>query len=212
MQDDRRFVFFDFDGVISDSHAPAFEIAQKVCVHMTMEKHRRHFEGNINDWKLADELDHSSCDHDADWWGLYLPEFKQRAHPFPGSIRAVQELAEKYRLAIISSTISSPIMEFLKKYDAAHYFSDVMGNDVHPSKVEKMNMLFERYSLSPEHCVLITDTLGDMREAGHVHVGAIGVSWGYHERERLEKGNLFKIVEHPHELPEAVEAYFAAAK
>lgn len=211
MQDDRRFVFFDFDGVISDSHAIAFEIAQKVCVHMTMEKHRRHFEGNINDWKLADELDHSACDHDADWWGLYLPRFAG-VHPFPGSIRAVQDLGEKYRLAIISSTVSSPIMEFLKKYDAAHYFSDVMGNDVHPSKVAKMNMLFERYSLSPEHCVFITDTLGDMREAEHVNVGTIGVSWGYHEKERLAKGNPFRIVDHPQELVAAVDTYFAERK
>lgn len=208
MRDDRRFVFFDFDGVIADSHAPVLGVAQKVCMHMTLEKHRRHFEGNINDWKLADELDHSSCDHDADWWSLYLPQF-EKVHPFPGSIHAVQDLAEKYRLAIISSTVSSPIMEFLKKYDAAHYFEDVLGNDVHPSKVKKMNMLFERYKLSSEHCVFVTDTLGDMREAEKVGVGTIGVSWGFHEKERLLKGNPFKIVEHPHELPETVEEYFA---
>lgn len=209
MQDDRRFVFFDFDGVIANTYVISFGTAQEVCTHMSLEKYRGHFEGNINDWKLADELDHSSCNHDADWWSMYLPKFNQ-AHPFPGSIRAVQDLAEKYRLAIISSTVSSPIMEFLKKYDAAQYFEDVLGNDVHPSKVEKINMLFERYSLSPEHCVFITDTLGDMREAEKVRVGTIGVSWGFHEKERLAKGNPFRIVESPHELPAAVEDYFAS--
>lgn len=211
MQDDRRFVFFDFDGVITDTYALSFGTAQKVCTHMSEEKYRGHFEGNINDWKLADELDHSGCNHDANWWELYLPQFT-KAHPFPGSIRAVQDLAAKYRLAIISSTVSMPILEFLKKYDAAHYFDDIFGNDVHPSKVEKMNMLFARYSLAPEHCVFITDTLGDMREAEKVNVGTIGVGWGFHEKERLQKGNPFRIVEHPQELSVAVEEYFAAAK
>ncbi len=207
MRDDRKCVFFDFDGVIADSHAAAFGTAQKVCKHIDLDKHRRHFEGNINDWKLDDELDHSACQHNVDWWGLYLPLF-EKTHPFPGSIRAVQELGEKYRMAVISSTISSPIMEFLTKYDAAQYFDDIFGNDVHPSKVEKMNMLFERYKLAPERCVFVTDTLGDMREAEKVGVGTIGVSWGFHERERLQKGNPFKIVDHPQELPGAVEEYF----
>lgn len=211
MQDDRRFVFFDFDGVIADTLHVAFGTGKKICPAMSEEDHRRKFEGNVNDWFESGFGHSDACRHDLDWWELYLPEF-EKAHPFPGSIRAVQDIAEKYRLAIISSTVSSPIMEFLKKYDAAHYFEDIFGNDVHPSKVEKMNMLFQRYSLSPEHCVFVTDTLGDMREAQRVNVGAIGVSWGFHEKERLQKGNPFTIVDHPQELPAAVDEYFAAAK
>ncbi len=209
MRDDRKCVFFDFDGVIADSFFAAFGTAQKVCKHETEERYREYFEGNIHDAKLQLEgFEHDGCMHDLDWWPTFFAAFA-KAHPFPGVIRAVQDIGEKYRMAIISSSISSPIMDFLKKYDASTYFEDVFGSDVHTSKVEKMNMLFARYELSPEHCVFVTDTLGDMREATQAGVGSIGVSWGFHEHERLQKGNPFRIVDHPHELPPAVDEYFA---
>lgn len=208
-RDDHKFVFFDFDGVIADTWHVAFETGKAICPDMTEEDNRRKFEGNVNDW-FQSRFGHSDkCRHDLDWWEIYLPLF-EKAHPFPGSIRAVQDIGEKYRMAVISSTISSPIMEFLQKYDAAQYFDDILGNDIHASKVEKMNMLFERYSLTKDHCVFVTDTLGDMREAEKVGVGTIGVSWGFHEHERLQKGNPFKIVDHPHELSVAVEGYFSS--
>ena len=201
-------MFFDFDGVIADTNDIAAEIGRIVCPTLTDEDHKRKFDGNINDWFTGDFEHTDACRHDLDWWELYLPLF-EKAHPFPGSIRAVQDIGENYRMAVISSTISSPIMEFLKRFDAAEYFDDIFGNDVHTSKVEKINMLFARYELAPEHCVFVTDTLGDMREAEKAGVASIGVSWGFHDRARLEKGNPFKIVDHPHELPEAVDAYFA---
>lgn len=208
MRDDRRCVFFDFDGVIADTFSAAFFTASVECKHITEEKYRAKFEGNIYNSSHEDGLVHDKCAHDIDWWEVFYPKF-QLAHPFPGSIRAVQDLAENYRLAIISSNISSPVVEFLKRFDAAHYFEDVLGGDVHRSKIEKVNMLFARYELAPEHCVFVTDTLGDMREAEKAGVASIGVSWGFHDRARLEKGNPFKIVDHPHELPGAVDAYFA---
>lgn len=202
-----KFVFFDFDGVIADSDQIAFECGQITCPGLTKEGNRVKFEGNVNDWFKNTTWHTEKCRHDLDWWEIYLPRFKD-VHPFPGSIRAVQDIGEKYPLAMISSTISSPISEFLERYDARRYFKEVFGNDVHASKIEKMNMLFKKYDLRPDDCVFVTDTLGDMREAEKVGVGVIGVSWGFHEHERLQKGNPFKIVDHPHELPEAVEAYF----
>lgn len=211
MLDDRTCIFFDFDGVIADTWQMAAAVRKTICPTMTDDQIRQRFEGNVNDAPDKGEGHSALCRHELDWWNLYLPLF-ENAHPFPGSIRAVQDMAEKYRMAIISSTISSPIIEFLKKYDAAQYFGDILGNDVHTSKVEKMNILFERYELAPAHCVFVTDTLGDMREAEKADVGTIGVSWGFHEHERLQKGNPFKIVDHPHELPGAVNTYFAAVR
>lgn len=210
MLDDRTCIFFDFDGVIADSFGAAFQTAQAVCLHETEDRYRSYFEGNINDATLPlAGFDHTHCNHELDWWGTYLPLF-EKTHPFPGIMRVLHDLAEEYRMAIVSSNISSPVMAYLKRHDAAQYFDDIFGNDVHKSKVEKMNMLFERYELAPAHCVFVTDTLGDMREAEKVGVGTIGVSWGFHEHERLQKGNPFKIVDHPHELPGAVDGYFAS--
>jgi phosphoglycolate phosphatase-like HAD superfamily hydrolase len=70
-------------------------------------------------------------------------------------------------------------------------------------------MIFEKYGTSASECVFVTDTLGDMLEAKKEHVGAIAVSWGFHSREVLEKGEPFRILEMPSEIVSTVADYFA---
>ncbi|MEK9154423.1 MAG: HAD hydrolase-like protein, partial [Patescibacteria group bacterium] len=89
---------------------------------------------------------------------------------------------------------------------------EVMGADVHTSKSKKIEMVFKKYGITARKCVFITDTLGDMREAKSVGVGAIGVSWGFHARETLLQGEPFRIVAQPAEISPAISAYFAAEK
>jgi len=70
-------------------------------------------------------------------------------------------------------------------------------------------MVLREYKAKPEDCVFITDTLGDMREAARCGVWSIGVTWGFHERERLEKGNFFAIVDKIEELSLTVQSFFS---
>ena len=79
---------------------------------------------------------------------------------------------------------------------------------VHNNKTERINNAFEKYGVGPKDCVFITDTLGDMREAASCGIPSIGVTWGFHKKNNLEKGNPFKIAETPEELIEAVADYF----
>jgi phosphoglycolate phosphatase-like HAD superfamily hydrolase len=48
-----------------------------------------------------------------------------------------------------------------------------------------------------------------MEEASAADVGAIGVTWGWHSRETLEKGKPFRIVDSAADIPGAVSDYFA---
>lgn len=111
-------------------------------------------------------------------------------------------------MVVISSTITSPIREFLEGHDLANHFAQIMGNDVHKSKVEKIKMVFEKYSVEANDCVFITDTLGDMREAEKMSVGTIGITWGFHTPETLQHGKPFRLVEKPSDLLVAVADYF----
>ena len=79
-----------------------------------------------------------------------------------------------------------------------------MGGDIHRSKVAKIQMILKKHGIKPAEAIFITDTLGDMREAIKCGVLSIGVTWGFHEKERLQKGNPFVIVETPQELPKAI--------
>ena len=117
-------------------------------------------------------------------------------------------LKKNYTLIVISSTITSPIQEFLEEHDLANHFAQIMGNDIHKSKVEKMKIVFEKYAVEAKNCVFITDTLGDMREAEKMGIGTIGITWGFHTPETLLRGKPFRLVEKPKDLLTAVADYF----
>src|SRR3989338_9289170 len=204
-----NFILFDFDGVIADSFAPAFEIQKMICPALDEDSYRRRFEGNINDWEDPINTHTAECRHDIDFFVEYIPRMRNEVQIKPGMTEVITQLGKEYTLVIISSTITSPIQEFMEKHNLASHFVEIMGNDVHTSKVEKMKMIFEKYKTSPERCVFITDTLGDMHEAEQTEVGTIGVSWGFHRRETLARGTPFRTVDKPQFLPNAVADYFA---
>lgn len=210
----RKFVLFDFDGVIADSYAVAWMTARKLCVRLTDTEYRGLFEGNVyerHDVFLSE--DHGpECRHDLDWFSIFTPAFEEKASLFPGMREVIEKLSHAYMLIIVSSTLTSPIQGFLEKHHIGRYFSEVLGADVHRNKHEKIKMVFEKYGTSASECIFITDTLGDMREARLAGVGAIGVAWGFHSRETLAKGEPFRIVERPADIQHAISDFFQTQK
>lgn len=206
--ENKKFILFDFDGVIADSFLPAFEVNKMICPHSTEEDYRKRFEGNINDEYIVEHT--SECRQDIDFFKEYVPKMVN-VKMVPGVLEVIENLSRIYTLIIVSSTITSPIKEFMERYGAVKYFKEIMGNDVHKSKVEKIKMVFEKYNTNSEHCLFITDTLGDMKEARSVEVSSIGVSWGFQNRETLARGNPFIIVENPMQLQEEISNYFGKA-
>src|SRR3990167_5395120 len=208
----KQFILFDFDGVIADSFQPSFEIQKMICPHLTENIYRKIFEGNINDWEEPINVHIEECRHDIDFFTEYIPRMKKEVQIVPGMKDVVIELEKNYTLIVISSTITSPIKEFLEGHDLANHFAQIMGNDVHTSKVEKMKMVFEKFGVESKDCVFITDTLGDMHEAAKMSVGSIGITWGFNAPETLLRGKPFRLVEKPKDLLTAVADYFKALR
>lgn len=206
----KKFILFDFDGVIADSFRPAFEIQKMICPHLTEDIYRKRFEGNINDWEEPINVHTEECRHDIDFFTEYIPRMKNEVRIVPGMKDVIIELEKNHKMVVISSTITSPIQEFLERHDLANHFVKIMGNDVHKSKIEKIKMVFEEYSVEAGNCVFVTDTLGDMREAGKMSVGAIGITWGFHTTKTLLNGKPFRLIENPNDLLATVSDYFNA--
>jgi len=205
----KKFVLFDFDGVIADSFWPCAEAIKEICPLMTIQEQRDAFNGNVHEgFDVQMKKQHGPpCRHDKEWFETYMPHF-EKVLPFDGIIDVIEKLSHEYILIVISSTISSPIQGFLEKFHIGRYFSEVLGADVHTHKDEKIKMVFTKYAAEPEDCVFVTDTLGDMNEAQKVGVGSISVSYGFQERSTLEKGKPFRIVDKAQEIPSAIQDYF----
>jgi phosphoglycolate phosphatase len=213
-EEKRKFVLFDFDGVIADSFSVCMKTARNLCVHITEEQYRAAFEGNVYE-KHAEMMSPThgpECHHDRDWFEIYIPLLEAEGKLVPGIEEVITALAHRYVLIVISSSVHSPIQGFLEKHHIGRYFAEIMGADLHPQKLDKIKMVFERYKTSPEECIFLTDTLGDMQEAKAAGVAAVGVTWGFHTRSTLEKGEPFRIVDTAVELPAAVSDYFARVR
>ena len=199
----KPFLLFDFDGVIADSFDLAKSVTSELHPHLTETEYRALFEGHIND--SASLMRCTNACRGDNFFDIYVPRMEKEIRPFPGMFEVLLKLERLCSLVIVTSTISAPVQAYLDRNGLTSHFQEVMGNDVHKSKVEKIKMVFEKYNITADDCLFITDTLGDMREATKAGVKSIGVTWGFHTPETLSKGSPIKLVYTPEELLKTIE-------
>jgi phosphoglycolate phosphatase len=83
--------------------------------------------------------------------------------------------------------------------------------DDHPSKPHPsmIQQAMADAGASAHETVMIGDTTFDMQMALNAGVGALGVSWGYHARERLRLAGAHDVVDEGSRLIDAIDARLA---
>ena len=202
----KKLVMFDFDGVLVNTLPMAYQIHKDSNAHFTWERFQDFSNGNFVEGigKAISLGEHIVPDNFHEEYQKNLLTFT--IHDILND--TILALADEYIVAIISSSQGSFIQEFLQKENLTECFSDVLGVDIHASKVVKINLLLDRYKVVPNDAIFITDTLGDIREANDCNVSSIGVTWGLHSRETLEKGNPSFIINDPQELLVTIQKIF----
>ncbi|MEK9157370.1 MAG: HAD hydrolase-like protein [Patescibacteria group bacterium] len=117
-------------------------------------------------------------------------------------------LAERFSLFVVTSTTTGAVSRFLEQHGILSSFKQVLGSDIDTNKSRKITNVLKSENMSPVDCLFITDTLGDIREAGKVGVQSIAVTWGFHERADLEKGSPYAIVSTVEELTQKIQVFF----
>ncbi len=117
----------------------------------------------------------------------------------------ISELAQSLPLAIVSSTTTQPIREFLRVHKLHDCFTHVLGNDIAHSKVTKINLLLEQTKTKPTASVMITDTLGDLKEAHETGIHTIAVTWGFHDKLTLLQGTPTAMIDYPYQLSPQIQ-------
>ena len=96
----------------------------------------------------------------------------------------------------------------LDHHGLAHRFVTLQTADRHPSKPHPsmIEAAMAEAGASPETTVMIGDTSFDIGMAKAAGVLAIGVAWGYHDRDELLAEGADLVAEHPAELAAMLEA------
>jgi phosphoglycolate phosphatase len=91
------------------------------------------------------------------------------------------------------------------------HFVTIQTADDHPSKPHPsmIQQAMADAGASAHETVMIGDTTFDMQMALNAGVGALGVSWGYHARERLRLAGAHDVVDEGSRLIDAIDARLA---
>jgi phosphoglycolate phosphatase len=196
-------IFFDFDGVLMNSHDLTIEILQEFYPDYTKEEFNKVFHTNVyEDEKVMNVFKN----HKDKFENLFIEKTKPE-HFFEFAERLLEDLYSKYKLYIISGAPTHCLVNHLDLINSTNRFTKILGADVSKSKVERFNMLFESENLKSSECIFITDSLGDIVEANKVNLKSVGVTFGVHNRETLQRGNPHRIVDEICEFEKLLEEF-----
>jgi HAD superfamily hydrolase (TIGR01549 family) len=169
-------------------------------LNITIEEHKKQYDGNVHleREKLKDRdtgFDLLKC----------LSDSRKDRKIEEETKNTLVNLAKNFKLGVISSCHEYGIKDYLKNNGIDDLFSFIYGFETHKLKTFKFKKIIEDFDFKKEECIFITDTLGDILEANEVGISTIAVDFGYHERERLEKGNPLKIISKFEELIEVIK-------
>lgn len=193
-------LIFDFDGVIHDTLDLAYKINKQIFPKITMEQYKDFFNGNFYDnGKITSAVRKK-------FFKLQRQEFKylQIERKIKNELLV---LKNEFDLFIITSNEEKILDIYFENNGIAHIFKNILGVETHYSKEEKFKLVLKESGLRKKECLFITDTLGDLLEAGKAGIKSIAVDFGFHEREKLELGNPLEIVSDFGDIRRAVREF-----
>lgn len=199
----QKWLLFDFDGVLVDSFDAAFTLSQHLLRTKNETEYRQLFKKSI-----AERLEKSLTKRALTQFFSKFNKVMVELPVVPGMKELLLSCAKEYNIAIVSSSSTAAIHRFLQRYGLDQCVAEVLGYDVEASKTIKIKSLMEQYQFSPKECMMITDTVGDIKEAVAAQVSSVAVTWGY-EKEKDFAKELATIVHTPNELQKAIHLFFS---
>jgi phosphoglycolate phosphatase len=133
---------------------------------------------------------------------------------YDGISAAVAALAERSDtlLGIATGKSKRGVARLLAQEGWEGHFVTIQTADDHPSKPHPSMILqaMAETGATAYETLMVGDTTYDMEMARNAGVGAIGVGWGYHAGERLQRAGAHAIVKEGARLLDAIERRLSA--
>jgi phosphoglycolate phosphatase-like HAD superfamily hydrolase len=123
--------------------------------------------------------------------------------PVAGAADLINQLAGRYRLAVVSTRTLSEVAAFLASIGVGERIGLIVGREStwrikpHPQPI---NFAARGLGVPVGRCLMVGDTPVDMRAARRAGAWACGVLCGYGERAELERAGAHVILEHTRQL------------
>jgi phosphoglycolate phosphatase len=199
-----KLLLFDFDGVLVDS-LDVYEKTVADCLSQIgqpltrgREEFLELFDGNFYESLAAkgvnmDKFVTASVDI------LSKVDYAQMK-PFNAMRPILQELKKNNCLIVISSNDTPTIEKALRLYNFNGIFQEILGSDFMFSKKEKILYVAPKYNTALSGIYYIGDTIGDIKEGKQAGIKTVGVTWGWHSKEKMAASNPDYLFDNPQDL------------
>jgi phosphoglycolate phosphatase len=120
----------------------------------------------------------------------YAVSWPHGTRPYPGIAELLADLRGRgVPLAVLSNKPHAFTTEIVGKLFPHNTFAAVLGNReglAHKPDPAGALEIADSLGVTPENCVLIGDSTMDLDTARNAGMASIAVTWGYHDRERLQ--------------------------
>jgi len=204
----KKLLIFDYDGVIADSLDILWEFFDQVNKkYKFFDFKNKHELTKLWDKNLFETVTKLGISKENfikfynEWVNLLILN-NEKVKPFADLKPVFEKLSQDNYLIIISSNDYRIINDFLKRNELLDYFNSILGTEMGISKKIKLEMVLNEFKIPKGLTYFITDTIGDLKELKSFGIKTVAVTWGYHDKEKLEKAMPNFIVETADELLE----------
>jgi phosphoglycolate phosphatase len=216
-------VIFDLDGTLVQTRAASWEVFKPISDRFglgvdSQQEYFALFQGNV--FAAIRRLCRDEA-HASEVTRAFLMALRADYAPalVPGMAQVIRTLAGHCTLAVMSSNAMGVLRRVLVEGDLAYCFAHVFGGDVTPDKRTAIAAFladtgsgygrrclpdFDETSqapvLTPGDTVLVTDTVGDVRDALATGIRVVGVAWGMHGVDELTEAGAEFVALWPQEL------------
>jgi phosphoglycolate phosphatase len=127
---------------------------------------------------------------------------------FPGAHAALDALEQAgFLLGIATGKSRRGLVATLARHGLERRFAVARTSDDGPGKPSPhmLNSAMAEAGALPSTTVMVGDTVFDIEMARNAKVAAIGVGWGYHDREELRGAGAVAVIDRFEELPRLIQ-------
>ncbi len=208
-------VVFDLDGTLLDSLADIATAANVVLDAHGLPTHEldayRYFVGS-GVRHLLDRTLPEPYRSDEQLAGQLIAEFLEQYRQtcnvqtrlYDGITEMLDALVQRQlALAVLSNKPQAATSQCVDYYLSGYPFVAVLGQS--PTRPPKPDLtgireILARLQVAPENALYLGDTAIDMQTAGGAGMPAVGVTWGFRDRDELIAAGAQRLIDHPAEL------------
>ena len=206
-----KVIIFDMDGVLLDSIPFSRSEFLKRHSGMTIDMYNEINSGNFHvEAQKYSHLKKPETEEEKNERKALYYKKKSQSLLFPGIYNLLADLKNKGYLLVIN-TNAHTCLPLLENSLIKDFFDFITTAELTKDKVEKFKLIKEKYNITRDDVLFVTDALGDIRDADTSDVPTIAVTWGVHDKtffEREYHSNLIKIVDTVEELSDFIKQYW----